>query len=65
MRHVQQRARGIPLNPHVPRFGEPRQGPEGAGAGNLGLVLLMCCQVGDAPDGIALDFDVGGEHLSD
>lgn len=65
MCHVEQSSSGVPLHPHVPRLGQSRQWAESTGAGNLGLVLLMGRQVRDAADGIALDFDIGREHLSD
>lgn len=65
MRHVKQCARCVALNAHVFRFCEPGQRLEGTGACNLGLVLLVRGEVGDASDGVALDFDVGRVHLLD
>lgn len=65
MRHVQQRASGVSLHAHVPRFGQTCKRLQGAGACDLGLVVLVRGQVGDAPDGIALHLDIGRVHLLD
>lgn len=64
MCHIQESAGGISLDPHVPRLGEAGQRAKSAGTSNLGLVVFVCGEVGDATDGIALDFDIGREHLA-
>lgn len=65
MCHVEQRAGGVSLHAHVPGLCQTREGLQGAGACNLGLVVLVRGQVGDAADGIALDLDIGRVHLLD
>ena len=65
MRHVQQRAGGVPLHTHVPGLGQTSERLQGPGACNLGLVILVRGQVGDAPNGIALHLDIGRVHLLD
>jgi hypothetical protein len=65
MRHVQQRAGGVSLHAHVPGLGQTCERLQGAGACNLGLVVLVRRQVGNAPNGIALHLDIGRVHLLD
>lgn len=59
MCHVQKGTSGIPLNPHVLGLGQPRKRAQSTRPCDLGLVILMRCQVGDAANGIALHLDVG------
>lgn len=63
MGHVQERASGIALDTHVFRLGQTDQGSKSTGAGNLGLVFFMGSQVGDTPDRIALNLNIGRYHL--
>jgi hypothetical protein len=97
MRHVEERAGGVALYPHVLGLCEPRERHERPRFGDLGLVLVcdagqqsnavkrktadaqwrrgypivssdvrtVSSKVGDAANGIALDLDVGAEHLPD
>jgi hypothetical protein len=64
MGHVEQGTGGISLDTHIPGLGQSSQGTKSAGARNLGLVLLVRRQVGDAANCVALDFNVGRVHLS-
>lgn len=64
MGHVEESASGIPLDPHILGLGQPRKWTESTRPCNFRLVILMCSQVGYAPDGIALDLDVGRQHLA-
>lgn len=64
MGHIQQRSCGIALNSHIFRLGQTDQWPQSARTGNLGLVLLVGGQVGDTAYCIALDLDIGRDHLS-
>jgi hypothetical protein len=64
MRHVEERSRCIPLNPHVFRLGKPRQGAQSSRAGDFGLVIFLRRQVRDTSNSIALDLDVGRHHLA-
>lgn len=65
MRHVEQCSRGIPLNTHISRLGQPRQGTQRTRTSDLSLVLLVCRQVGDAANSIALYLHIRRHHLPD
>lgn len=58
MGHVQQSAGSVALNAHVLRLGQPCQRSQGTRASDLGLVVFMRGQVGDAAHRIALHFDI-------
>jgi hypothetical protein len=47
------------LHAHVPGFSQTCEWLQGARTCNLGLVVLVRGQVGDAPDGVALHLDIG------
>ena len=64
MCHVQQSTGCIALNAHVLRLGQSGQRAQGSRPCNLCLVLFMSRQVGDAPNRIALHFDVWRHHLA-
>lgn len=64
MCHVEESACCVPLNSHIPGLGQPRQRTQSAGAGNLGLVLLVGSQIRDTSHSIALDLDIGRHHLA-
>lgn len=63
MRHIEESTCGVPLHPHVLRLCQPRKRSKSPGPSDLRLVVFVCCQIRDASNGIALDLDVGGEHL--
>lgn len=65
MSHIQQSPCSISLDTHVIRSCHASKRYESAGLGDLGLVLIVCGQVGYAPDSIALHFDVRAQHLTD
>ena len=65
MCHVQQRTGCVALNAHVLRLGQSGQRPQGSRPCDLCFILFMGRQVGDAPNRIALHFDVWGHHLAD
>ena len=65
MCHVEKRSGGVPLDPHISRLGKSRQGSQSTGSGDLGLIVLVRCEVGDAAHGIALNLYVGRHHLPD
>jgi hypothetical protein len=65
MGHVEKSAGGIPLDSHILRLGQAGERAQGSGPGDLGLVVLVRCQVGDTADGIALNLDVRRHHLLD
>ena len=53
------------MDAHVFGLGQPCEGLQGAGACDLGLVVLVCREVGDAPHGVALYLDIRRVHLLD
>lgn len=65
MCHVQKSARGISLYAHVAGLGQPRKWTKSTRPGNLRLILFVGSEVGYASHGIALDFDVWRQHLTD
>jgi len=62
--HVQKSACGIPLNTHVIRPCHPRQWNQSTRFGDLGLIFVMSGKICDAPDSVALDFDIRAQHLA-
>ena len=63
--HVEKCPRRVSLNAHIFGPGEPGQRTERSRSRDLGLVILVRGEVGDAADGVALHLDVGRHHLSD
>lgn len=57
--HVQKSTSGVSLNAHVSGLGQPRKWAKSTRPRNLGLILLVGCEVCDAAHCIALDLDVG------
>lgn len=62
--HVQESTGSIPLNAHVSRLSQPRQGPKGTRSRNLCLILLVSSEVRYAAHCVALDFDIRRAHLA-
>ena len=65
MRHVQESTGSVSLHPHIPRLCKASQRPESTGTRDLSLVLFVCREIRYAPHSIALDLDVGRQHLPD
>lgn len=63
MGHVEKSASCVPLHPHISRLSKSCEGAEGAGPGNLCLVVFVRGKVCNTAHRVALHFDVRGEHL--
>jgi hypothetical protein len=64
MRHVQQSSCSISLYPHVFGFCQTSKRAQSSGSCYLRLIVLVCCQVRDATNRIALHLDVRRHHLA-
>jgi hypothetical protein len=65
MSHVKQCAGRIALYTHILRLGQADQRTQRSRPSDLGLVLLVGCQVSDTTDGVTLHFNIGRHHLAD
>ena len=65
MCHIEQCARRISLYAHIFRLGQSRKGLQCAGASYFRLVVFVCREIGDAPNGVALYLDIRRVHLLD